>query len=57
MSRADRKHEWFRPEWLLSEWECCKICGTVRRADGVDNKPCRGPVYVGPRESNKGEKE
>ncbi len=29
-------------------WETCAICGYVRRRDGK-NKPCPGPVRVGPR--------
>lgn len=49
---AKQEHEWFRPDWLKSEWECCKICGIVRRMDGIANKPCRGPVSVGPREAS-----
>ena len=34
------------------DWESCKHCGKVRRADG-NNKPCKGPVRVGPRSNPK----
>lgn len=39
-------HDWFKPDFL--EYECCRACGFVRRADG-GNKPCKGNVRVGPR--------
>lgn len=32
----------------FATWECCQICGVVRREDGKNN-PCKGPVRVGPR--------
>ena len=37
-------HEWGR--WAAGqEWDSCRACGIVRRADDV-NKPCRGPVQI-----------
>lgn len=42
------EHQWFTYGRL--NWECCRACGIVRRADGK-NSPCKGPVAVGPRES------
>jgi hypothetical protein len=41
-----REHEWFQPDWLNVEWQCCKVCGTVRRkdGDGIANKPCPGEL-------------
>jgi len=44
LREADETHEWFERYGLT----CCKVCGIVRRADG-QNKPCKGPVSVGPR--------
>ena len=32
----------------MSTMEMCRICGFIRRSDD-GNKPCRGPVKVGPR--------
>lgn len=43
-----REHEWFTYGRL--NWECCRVCGVVRRKDG-NNSPCKGPVAVGPRET------
>ncbi len=40
-------HDWFTYGRL--NWECCRVCGIVRRMDGKLNKPCKGPVAVGPR--------
>jgi hypothetical protein len=46
-----RQHEWFRPDWLTAAWESCRVCGTVRRADGGnDAKSCPGPVGLRPME-------
>lgn len=36
-------HEWFRPSAL--SYDCCRICGIVKRADGK-NRPCKGPVKI-----------
>lgn len=44
---APREHDWFTYGRL--NWECCRVCGIVRRKDGK-NSPCRGPVSVGPRD-------
>lgn len=41
------EHEWFTYGRL--NWECCKVCGIVRRIDGK-NSPCKGPSPVGPRD-------
>lgn len=38
---ADATHQW----WIWHGFECCAICGIVRRADRK-NKPCRGPVKI-----------
>ena len=43
---APREHEWFTYGRL--NWECCRVCGVVRRKDGKNSR-CRGPVSVGPR--------
>lgn len=43
---AAGKHHWFKRFGLT----CCKHCGIVRRADGL-NKPCRGKVRVELREN------
>lgn len=40
-------HDWFTYGRL--NWECCRVCGIARRMDGKVNKPCKGPVAVGPR--------
>ena len=42
-----REHEWFTYGRL--NWECCRVCGIVRRKEGK-NSPCKGPVSVGPRQ-------
>lgn len=47
-----REHEWFTYGRL--NWECCRVCGIVRRKDGK-NSPCKGPVFVGPRDGVDGE--
>lgn len=47
-SEGDKTHDWFVPSFI--GYECCRICGIVRRADR-QNKPCRGPVPVGPRDA------
>lgn len=36
-------HDWFKPDFL--DYECCRKCGIVKRADGK-NKECRGIVRV-----------
>lgn len=33
-------HRWTKH---IGDWECCAVCGVVRRYDDL-NKPCRGPV-------------
>lgn len=38
------EHDWFVPGFV--RFECCRVCGMVRRKDGKPNKPCRGRVYV-----------
>lgn len=45
---SEREHEWFTYGRL--NWECCRLCGIVRRLDGK-NSPCKGPVSVGPRDA------
>lgn len=44
--RHPGEHQWFTYGRL--NWECCRVCGIVRRKDGK-NSPCKGPVAVGPR--------
>lgn len=48
----DSTHEWGNHVSLMTNGdapiETCGVCGIVRRADRK-NKPCRGPVSVGPR--------
>lgn len=39
-----RAHKWHFPAGI--EYECCRDCGIVRRADDR-NRPCIGPVRVG----------
>lgn len=46
MKRPPLSHQWFWPKGI--RWECCKVCGIVRRADDK-NGPCKGPVKIGPR--------
>jgi Zn-finger protein len=36
-------HRWIEPK--SGEWQCCKDCGIIRRADDT-NKPCKGKVRV-----------
>lgn len=43
---AVEAHDWFTYGRL--NWECCRVCGIVRRKDG-NNSPCKGPARVGPR--------
>jgi hypothetical protein len=38
-------HEWI----IFASLHCCKTCGIVRRTDD-QNKPCKGPVKIAPRE-------
>ncbi len=38
-----RQHDW--GNHINSNWEMCKVCGVVRRADD-QNKPCRGPARL-----------
>lgn len=41
--RPTGEHEWIkRPQ---DQWEFCKICSLIKRADGK-NKPCNGPVKI-----------
>jgi hypothetical protein len=38
-------------EWVPApnrSWDMCAKCGFIRRDDGR-NKPCKGPIPVGPR--------
>lgn len=37
------EHEWFKPDFIA--YECCKLCGIVKRSDGK-NKPCKGRVGI-----------
>lgn len=41
-----RQHVWVQR--AKYKWQTCRVCGVVKRAD-VENKPCSGPVAVGPR--------
>lgn len=43
---GDETHDWFVPDFI--GYECCRRCGIMRRYDRK-NRPCRGPVSVGPR--------
>lgn len=45
---AVEAHDWFTYGRL--QWECCRMCGIVRRRDGK-NSPCKGPASVGPRDN------
>lgn len=45
----ERQHDWFTYGRL--NWECCRVCGIVRRKSG-QNSPCKGPAPVGPREES-----
>lgn len=47
MKTASNLHVWFKPKFM--NYECCKLCGVVRRKDNK-NKPCRGPVKMRPPE-------
>lgn len=41
------QHWWGK--WIKGrDWECCKWCGILRRADG-NNKPCPGKAQIAPR--------
>jgi len=40
------EHDWFNYRGLI----CCRICGIVKRMDGV-NKACKGPIVVTTRAS------
>ncbi len=40
-------HDWF-DSGMIQGVLSCRICGIVKRSDGK-NKPCGGPVRVGPR--------
>lgn len=38
-------HVWghTEPRWI--EWECCRVCGIIRRKD-MANKPCKGLARI-----------
>lgn len=40
---ATHGHDWFRPSML--SYDCCRVCGVVRRADD-NNKHCKGLVKI-----------
>ena len=42
MANDEGKHVWAQGE----KWEFCKICGVVKRKDGVPNKPCKGRTEI-----------
>jgi hypothetical protein len=38
-----KSHKWFR--WKKDEFQCCRLCGVVKRSDDR-NGPCRGKVKI-----------
>ncbi len=44
---GQRAHDW--RDVPMMTWRACRICGIVKREDGVPNKPCKGAVRVLPR--------
>lgn len=46
--RNGARHEWLAPGEYpnSSRWTCCRKCGVVKRADGIESS-CSGVVKVG----------
>lgn len=40
-----RPHVWDNSYQFSPTWECCSVCGIVRRADDR-NAPCKGPAKI-----------
>lgn len=47
------EHVWLAPGEApnTSQWTCCRLCGTVQRADGKPQSACRGRVRVALRDT------
>lgn len=49
MTEESNGHRW--GHWKTDPFECCRVCGIVRRADD-QNKPCHGPSRIELRSSS-----